>query len=129
MIDTYHGIWIKSYREYCYFRESPGAYFRKAFTVPEGMKEAKIQICGLGFHEIYLNGEKVGDRWFAPSLTQYDCRCGSITCDVTDQMLKGEENVIIVMLGNGFFNCRNSWKYTVNFSSWSVPPVPVKPHS
>ena len=122
MIDTYHGIWIKSYRDYCYFKESPGAYFRKAFTVPEGMQEAKIQICGLGFHEIWLNGEKVGDRWFAPALSQYDFRCGSITYDVTDQMLKGEENVIIVMLGNGFFNCRNSWQYTVNFSSWRTSP-------
>ena len=122
MIDKYRGIWIKSYKEYCYFGEFPGAYFRKSFTAPATVREAKIQICGLGFHEVYLNGEKVDDRWFAPGLTQYDFRCGSITYDVTKLLIPGKENVVIVMLGNGFFNCRNEWKYTVNFYSWRTSP-------
>lgn len=122
MIDKYHGIWIKSYKEYCYFKDYPGAYFRKSFAAPEQISKAEIQICGLGFHEIYLNGEKVGDRWFAPGLSQYDFRCGSITYDISKQLLPGRENVIIIMLGNGFFNCHNDWQYTVNFYSWRTSP-------
>ncbi|MBO5668518.1 MAG: family 78 glycoside hydrolase catalytic domain [Lentisphaeria bacterium] len=122
MTDTYHGIWIKSYKEYCYFNDQPGAYFRKSFTAPEQIKKAEIQICGLGFHEIFLNGEKVGDRWYAPGLSQYDFRCGSITYDISGMLIPGSENVIIIMLGNGFFNCHNEWQYTVNFYSWRTSP-------
>ena len=122
MIDKYQGIWIKSYKEYCYFDDFPGAYFRKTFIAPQSINNAQIQICGLGFHEIYLNGEKVGDRWYAPGLSQYDYRCGSITYDIGKMLVPGQENVIIIMLGNGFFNCHNEWMYTVNFSSWRTSP-------
>ncbi len=34
--------------------------FRKSFTVAKPVKAARAYICGLGYHELYLNNERIG---------------------------------------------------------------------
>ena len=41
---------------------TPAPYFRKTFRINKPVKQAKAYICGLGFYEMYLNGERVGDQ-------------------------------------------------------------------
>lgn len=94
-------------------------YLRRAFQVGEpkvisiGQKsdkksgkkvaEATATICGLGFYELSLNGKKVGNSEFAPLWSDYDKSVYYNTFDVTNQLQKGE-NVVGVLLGNGFYN-------------------------
>lgn len=65
--------------------------------------EATATICGLGFYELSLNGKKVGNSEFAPLWSDYDKSVYYNTFDVTNQLQKGE-NVVGVLLGNGFYN-------------------------
>ena len=41
-------------------------YLRREFHVAKKVKDATAYVCGLGFYEFSLNGEKVGDSEFAP---------------------------------------------------------------
>lgn len=82
--------------------------------------EAKIEICGLGYFLLYVNGERVGDQEFIPAVTNYSSvlgcdttypvweerigyRCLFVTFDLLPFLKKGE-NVIGVQLGNGWYH-------------------------
>ena len=41
-------------------------YFRKEFRVDKNIRSAHLFVSGLGQYEVYLNGNKVGDRFLAP---------------------------------------------------------------
>ncbi|RZL39686.1 MAG: alpha-L-rhamnosidase, partial [Pedobacter sp.] len=76
--------------------------FRKNFNVAKPIKKATVFISGLGHFEMSLNGQKVGDDFLAPGWTKYDKEALYVTYDLTTQ-LKSGENVVGVMLGNGFY--------------------------
>ncbi len=112
----------------------PAPYFRKTFRSADAVKSARIRVCGLGFYELYLNGEKVGDQVLAPAQTNYDVRSLKKliyyhddqsrqrvlynTFDVTRQVKSGE-NVIGMILGNGWYNQRDR---TVEGRMWYNTP-------
>jgi len=77
--------------------------FRKRFTVAGPVRQAVIHICGLGQHEVFLNGQKVGDRFLDPAWSVYDKTVYYTTYDI-GAMLKTGNNVFGVMLGKGFYN-------------------------
>ena len=89
-------------------------YVRKSFNIGE-FKSAVITVCGLGFYNFYLNGEKATEDMFVTFYTNYNefVNPGSktlghrIICqkyDITDKLSVGE-NVIGFMLGEGYYNC------------------------
>ena len=65
--------------------------------------EATAYVCGLGFYEFSLNGKKMGNSEFAPLWSDYDKTVYYNTYDVTEQLRRGE-NVVGILLGNGFYN-------------------------
>ncbi|RKX37689.1 MAG: hypothetical protein DRP64_16815, partial [Verrucomicrobia bacterium] len=75
---------------------------RREFTIAKPVRSATAYVCGLGLHELYLNGEKVGDRVLDPAQTTYDKRAFYVTHDVTER-LRSDGNAIGLMLGNGFY--------------------------
>ncbi|MEJ5963129.1 family 78 glycoside hydrolase catalytic domain [Pedobacter immunditicola] len=75
---------------------------RKSFKVDKTVKKATMFISGLGHFEMNLNGEKVGDHFLDPGWTKYDKEALYVAFDLTQQLKKGE-NVVGVMLGNGFY--------------------------
>jgi alpha-L-rhamnosidase len=77
-------------------------YFRRVFTFKKG-KEAKIRICGLGFYELYINGENVTKGRLAPYISNPDEALYYDDYDVTENLVDGE-NVIGVWLGNGLMH-------------------------
>jgi hypothetical protein len=77
-------------------------YLRKSFRTNGKVKSAIIEICGLGHYELSLNGEKIGDSEFAPLWSDYDKTVYYNTFNVTKNIQKN--NVIGVLLGNGFYN-------------------------
>ncbi|MDE6819799.1 glycoside hydrolase family 78 protein [Bacteroides acidifaciens] len=79
--------------------------FQNEFRNKPGKKiaEATAYVCGLGFYEFSLNGKKVGNSEFAPLWSDYDKSVYYNTYDVTEQLRYGE-NVVGILLGNGFYN-------------------------
>ncbi|SEQ99291.1 family 78 glycoside hydrolase catalytic domain [Pedobacter rhizosphaerae] len=76
--------------------------FRKSFRVSKEIKRATVFISGLGHFEMHLNGQKVGDDFLSPGWTKYDKEALYVAYDLTKQLKQGE-NVIGVLLGNGFY--------------------------
>lgn len=76
---------------------------RRSFKPYKTVKHAELRICGLGFYEATINGEKVGTSEFAPSWSDYDKTVYFNVYDVTQQIRQGD-NELRVLLGNGFYN-------------------------
>jgi len=51
-----------------------GVYFWKRIDIPRGARRLRIEACGLGFFELYLDGCKIGDRVLDPAPTDYGKR-------------------------------------------------------
>ncbi len=67
------------------------------------MTRARAYVSGLGYYELRLNGQRVGDHVLDPGWTSYAKRVLYSTYDVTAQLTRGR-NAVGVMLGNGWFN-------------------------
>ena len=65
----------------------PAPYFRRVLKI-DTYKKAEVKICGLGYFELYLNGEKVGTRELDPVVSVYDRRVpwGCKESDMTKQL-------------------------------------------
>jgi alpha-L-rhamnosidase len=90
----------------------PAPLFRKGFVLSNKVERARVYICGLGFYELRLNGDKVGDHVLDPAFTRYDRRALYVTYDVTDQVQKGF-NALGVVLANGWYDMgtRAAWDF------------------
>lgn len=80
-------------------------YFRKVFSVDE-TAEAQIKIGSCGFYKLFINGEDVTKGALAPYISNPD---DMVYFDQYTVKLNKGENVIGVMLGNGFTNCSAGW--------------------
>ena len=77
-----------------------GDLLRKQFVIEGEIKQARAYVCGLGWYELRINGQKVGDHQLDPGQTDYEKVALYATYDITNLLKKGE-NAIGVMLGNG----------------------------
>ena len=77
--------------------------FRKDFNVSAKIKQATVNVCGLGQYELYINNNKIGDRFLSPGWTNYEKRILYNTFDITGQLNEGG-NAIGAIVGNGFYN-------------------------
>jgi hypothetical protein len=77
--------------------------FRRIVAVNKPVKRAVAQLCGLGHHELQVNGTKVGEDVLEPAWSNYAKTCLYVTHDVTRLLHRGD-NAIDVWLGNGMFN-------------------------
>jgi alpha-L-rhamnosidase len=80
-----------------------GDLLRSQFTILHPVKRARAYICGLGYYELRINGQKVGDHQLDPGCTDYDKLALYVTYDITDSVKKGE-NAVGIMLGNGRYS-------------------------
>lgn len=74
-------------------------YLRKEFKTPGQIKSARAYICGLGYYELRINGQKVGDRVLDPAQTDYRQVALYSSYDITNYLQS--HNAIGVILGNG----------------------------
>jgi hypothetical protein len=122
-------VWISGFNDVNMLRKStsllPPSHseqfrltIRSAFNVTKSVARARAYICGLGYHELYLNGQKVGQGKLEPGWTSYlnrypffffflmsllkmmICRSVYLVHDVTS-MLQVGPNAVGVMLGGG----------------------------
>ena len=95
--------------------------FRKTITLESRVKSARAYVCGIGYHELYINGKKIGNEVLAPAYTQYDKRVLYNTYDI-GKSLKAGENAIGFILGNGWYNCFTSEVWGLEQASWKAAP-------
>ncbi|MBO8131862.1 MAG: family 78 glycoside hydrolase catalytic domain [Candidatus Marinimicrobia bacterium] len=93
---------------------NPCPYFRKKFRINKKIKSARLYISALGLYQAFINGQKVSDDLFAPGWTNYKKRVQYQTYDVTDLLKKGN-NVIAVILGDGWYRGPITWQFIRNF--------------
>jgi alpha-L-rhamnosidase len=82
-----------------------GGLLRREFALPAEPIRARAYICGLGYHELRINGRKVGAAVLDPGWTTYEKRVLYAVHDVTPFLKKGA-NAVGVMLGAGWFKGR-----------------------
>ncbi|MDR1517410.1 MAG: glycoside hydrolase family 78 protein [Dysgonamonadaceae bacterium] len=75
---------------------------RKQFELSAKPLQAFLHINSLGYHEVYLNGRKVGNEVLAPAVSQFNNRSLSKTYDISPYLNKGN-NEIVVWLGRGWY--------------------------
>lgn len=104
----------------------PAPMLRKEFRLDKKVEKAVAFVTGLGYFELYLNGQKVGNDLLVPNQTNYAKRPGLINeyiplednfreykvmylaYDIKDQLKKGS-NALGGLLGNGFYNPAKYW--------------------
>jgi len=85
------------------------SYFRNELAIDKKVENAQVYICGLGYYELFLNGEKVGDHVLDPAPSNYDKQAYYVNYDITEA-LKSGKNAFGIILGNGFYGQDISWK-------------------
>ncbi|MFX1568840.1 MAG: family 78 glycoside hydrolase catalytic domain [Promethearchaeota archaeon] len=87
--------------------EVHAVYLRREFQISKPIDTAKIYICGIGYYELRINGEKIGNNILDPAQTDYHKIALYSAYDITNKLKN--VNVIGVILGNG--RCIETFKY------------------
>ncbi len=82
------------------YRECPQLY--KTFEVDDTSSPIFLHVNSLGYHEVYLNGQKVSKGVLVPSVSQFNKRSLINTYDVSSFVIKGK-NDLILWLGSGWY--------------------------
>jgi alpha-L-rhamnosidase len=80
---------------------TPSPLLRKSFAVSKQPKQAVLYVSALGYYEMWLNGNRIGDQLQAPEWTNYFNRLQYQTFDLSEQLEKGE-NVLAATLADGW---------------------------
>lgn len=104
----------------------PAPMFRKEFRIEKKVEKAVAFVTGLGYFELFLNGQKVCDDVLVPNQTNYgkrpelknegiplednfrEYKVMYLAYDIKNQ-LKNGSNALGSMLGNGFYNPAKHW--------------------
>lgn len=116
---NWQGAWIGDGRD---MHHQPAPYFRKKFTAGKTVKSARAYIAAAGLYELYVNGEKIGNHRLDPMYTRFDRRNLYVTYDVTPQLAEGD-NVIGVLLGNGWYNHQSKAVWDFDRAPWRNRPA------
>ncbi len=81
--------------------QTPAPWLRKSVHLPARPASAWAYVASLGYHELYVNGRKVGDAVLGPSLTNYARRVRYVTYDLSSLLREGD-NCVGIWLGNGW---------------------------
>jgi alpha-L-rhamnosidase len=91
----------------------PARYLRREFTAEKRITNATAYVCGLGFFQLYVNGQKISDHMMDPALSDYRKADYYVTFNVTN-LIKQGSNCIGVILGNARFYSPRSTSPTSN---------------
>ena len=104
--------------EYCDYDNNVSApLFRKVYTFETVPDKAEFTICGLGLYELYINGNRITKGALAPYINNPDDIIYYDSYDIKKYLNCGD-NVIGVMLGNGFFNPFGGFVWDFDKAPW-----------
>lgn len=91
-------------------------WFRKTFDLDKKPGRATLFVASVGYHEVYVNGKRIGDHVLAPAVTDHTQRARYIAYDIAPALTRGK-NVIALWLGT-------SWSI---FAPYATPDKPRTP--
>ena len=101
--------WIMPSAEEDSTKPPPAAMMRGAVELSGRVVSARLYVTSLGVNEVWLNGNRVGDRVMTPGWTSYDHRLQYDTYDVSGLVQSGE-NVLGAIVGEGWYRGRLGWE-------------------
>lgn len=93
-------------------------WFRKPFTLDALPDRAFSYVCSIGYHELYINGGRVGDAVLTPGVTNLQKRALYLCYDVTAFLQLGR-NVVALWTGPGWARADGSFGKGV----WQQTPM------
>ena len=113
------GNWISDHHN-SEFRQAP--IFRKDFELQKKVKKATAYVAAGGLFKLSVNGQRIGDQVMTPVYTRFDRRNPYLTFDVTGALQQGE-NVLGVVLGNGWYNHQAKAVWNFDSAPWRNRPA------
>ena len=101
--------------------DTSAVYLRKSATLARNVKRATALICGLGYYELCVNGDKAGTQVMNPAFSDYQRTVYYTAHDVTTLLRKGD-NTLGIILGNGFYNLPERDLFQTHNAWWKTPP-------
>ncbi len=92
-------------------------WLRKSFALDAVPQRATIHVASVGYHELYVNGVRVGDAVLSPVTTDHRRRARYMTYDIADLLRKGR-NAIALWLGT-------SWSIYFAYKTEHRPQTPM----
>jgi len=119
----WHGVWIarSPYEGVNAASRLPTPLLRRSFDLRGKVKRARAYILGLGYFELSVNGQRIGDHLLDPGYTAYDHRILYVTHDISSALHPGE-NAIGVALGNGWYDMPTVTKFGSERAPWRGTP-------
>lgn len=76
-------------------------WFRKTVKLKKKPGKAIMYVASIGYHELYVNGKRVGDEVLAPAVSDHTKRARYVAYDIADKLKRGT-NVIALWLGTSW---------------------------
>ena len=92
-------------------------WLRKTIHLTEAPDKATLFIASVGYHELYVNGKKIGNHVLAPAVTDHTKRARYIAYNIADDLKQGE-NVVALWLGT-------SWSIFAPYITPDKPRTPI----
>ncbi len=83
-------------------------WYRKNFNLEKTPAQAFAHLCSIGYHELYVNGQRAENRVLAPAVTNLQKRAFYVTYDIAPYLKTGR-NVIAVWTGPGWARADGSY--------------------
>ena len=96
-------------------------YIRKSFLLP-AFSEAKLKVCGLGFYELFVNGQKITKGKLAPYISNPNHLIYYDEYDISPYLKIGK-NALGFILGNGFLNNIGGSPWGFDKADFRRPPL------
>jgi len=98
---------------------APAPLLRKELAINKEIASARAYVTGVGYYELYINGNKIGDHVLDPGFTRSDRRTLYATYAIENALIQGK-NAVGIILGNGFFNLlgRDEWNFEADAAVW-----------
>ncbi|WP_257669735.1 glycoside hydrolase family 78 protein [Parapedobacter tibetensis] len=76
-------------------------WFRKTVELSKKPGKATLFLASVGYHELYVNGKRVGEDVLAPAVTDHTKRARYVAYDIAGELKRGT-NVIAIWLGTSW---------------------------
>ena len=76
-------------------------WLRKSFELKSKPAKATVFLASVGYHELYVNGKKIGEDVLAPAVSDHTKRARYVAYDIAAQLKPGK-NVIAIWLGTSW---------------------------
>jgi alpha-L-rhamnosidase len=104
--EDWKGQWISKADQ----QKTDHNWYRKTFKLEQDPQSALVYVASYGYHELYVNGEKVTDNVMNPALSYMKKRIPYLTYDVAPYLNEGD-NVIAVWHAAGWTRWRGIREY------------------